>query len=188
MASLRLVNGTLKCPRREDPHPYQDPLSGILEALLERPLPAVDHRAQHDDCMGDAHNRRRVGVGMGSLVGRKTTPRNASGARRRRPTERVGTTQPAAAYGCPRGRPRAPMGRAHHGVDAGNPRAPLGVAGGHILPPPLAAPPQLVLRAANMVQGTKVGVWGKDAPTIRCPPPPGEESAWLTIAHYETLL
>ena len=45
-------------------------------------------------------------------------------------------------------------------------------------------PPRLVLHAANVLQATEINTWGRDAATIRWPPPEGGATR-LTVAHFK---
>ena len=46
-------------------------------------------------------------------------------------------------------------------------------------------PPRIVLHTANVLRGTEIHTWGRDAATIRCHPPE-DGAARLAVAHFKT--
>ena len=157
---------------------------GFLEAAPRRALPTLDHRTQFHDRVGGTHCGCGVSARVEPVSCDNTHIGNPSNAVRRRLTWGWGTAHPTATHGDSWGGLLAPVGRGDHGMAAGGPEAPYGMEGRHILAPPTAPPPRLVLHTGNVLWAAQICTWGCDAATFWWFPSE-EGGTRLTVAHLK---
>ena len=185
VASLRLVNGTLECPAKEDPHPHRDVPGGFSKHLRGALFPpwVIGRNSM------TAWEARIVGSEWAHewswWCATKRTPGTPATQYAAVPLEGWGPhTQP---------RPRVIRGAGpERPWDAKTTewlRAALEPHTGwrgdvsSLLRAPLP-PPRLVLHTANILRVAEIRTWGCDAATVRWLPPE-EGGTRLTVAHFK---
>ena len=185
MASLRVVNGTLECPRQEDPHPYQD-LPGAFSKHLEDalfPLWIIGRGSM------TAWEASIVAEECAREWGRWCAATRAPVT----PAQRYAAIPPEG-WG-PHTRPRPTM------IRGAGPDHPWDAAAKEWLqaaPGPQASwngdvsslirariPPCVVLHTAHVLRAPEIHTWERDAATIRCLPPE-DGAARLAVGHFKT--